>query len=122
MSEKDDNNLSGDYEGDATRSLMQAVERMRTRLHEATVNAPPQIYQAIERLREIAQDRFERTEHRISQIAHELGETEDDLLEWLKLDIRTLERRMLQSLIDASDESRVELQRWLRKEEEEEKK
>lgn len=109
MSEHEQNH----FEADATRDLMTALERIRSRLHEATVNAPPQIYQAIEELKQRTHDRLQQTEQKLSEIAHELGETEDDLLEWLKLDIRSLEQRLLQSLLNASDDSRVELKRWL---------
>lgn len=97
----------------AARSLSEALERVRTRLHEVEVNAPPQVYQAIERLREITQQGMDETEQRLSHLAHELGETEEDLIEWLRLDLRALERRLLSSLIDASDHSRAELRRWL---------
>lgn len=120
MADNDSNRLEENFESDATQSLMQAVERMRTRLHEAAVNAPPQIYQAIERLRELTQEQFASTGQRISTLAHELGESEEDLIEWLKLDIRTLELRLLQSLLSTTDTSRVELRQWLSQSDEEE--
>lgn len=102
-----------DFEPDASTMLTQAVERLRARLHEAAIHAPPQVYQAIERLRELAHESVERTEQQFSELAHELGESEEDLLEWLKLDIRSLEKRMLNSMLSASDTSRAELQKWL---------
>ena len=102
----------------ASKSLSDALERVRTRLHEAELNAPPQVYQALEALREKLQSRLEETETQLSQLAHEIGETEDDLLEWLKLDIRSLEKRLLESLLSASDKSRAELRQWLEGKEE----
>lgn len=111
MPDSDNNN----FQSDATSSLIHAMERLRTRLHEATVNAPPQIYQAIEELKQRTQSRLVHTEQQLSEIAHELGESEEDLLEWLKLDLRTLEQRLLEKFLSTTDASRVELQKWLNK-------
>ena len=47
-----------------------------------------------------------------------MGKNEEDLIEWLKLDIRSLEKRFLNSLMAATDTSRVELQQWLHREDE----
>lgn len=104
-------------EDNAATTLTQALERIRTRLHEVEIGAPPQIYQAIERLKEITHDSLTETEQRISHLAHELGEEEEDLIEWLKLDLRAVESRLLQSLLNTTDESRVELGRWLKTQE-----
>ncbi len=111
MPDSDNRNL----QADAANTLIQVMTGIRTRLHEATVNAPPQVYQAIEELKARVQSRLEHTEQQLSEIAHELGETEEDILEWLKLDIRSIENRFLQSLLNTTDSSRVEIQRWLNK-------
>jgi len=109
---------------DALGHLVAAYEKMLERVHEALERAEqdtiPSLKRSIEQAREkavelgeLSREEAERVagyvERDMKDAAGFLGETHQELADWLKFDLRMIESRLLEMFANVADRTRVEL-------------
>jgi len=109
---------------DALGHLVAAYEKMLERVHQALEHAEqdtiPTLKRSIEQAREKAVELGELTREEADRVATYverdmkdaagfLGETQQELSDWLKFDLRLIESRLLDMFANVADRTRVEL-------------
>lgn len=105
-------NLAQRITADAAETLQRSLKRLRQQLREAECQAPPPIFQMLEELRLTIAEDSDKARHKLREKLHSLGASEEEFLEWLQLDVRLLEQKLIKALSLAADPSKVDLAAW----------
>ncbi len=112
MSDNMSDNLGQQITQDAAATIEGHLKRLRLHLREAEVQAPMQVFQMIEELRNWIASDTDKARKGLLDALKRFGASEEEFLDWLQLDLQQLERKLLNAISQAADPSRVDLAAW----------
>lgn len=98
--------------GEIAEKLERSLNRLRQQLREAECSAPPPLFQMLEELRLIIAEDSDKARQRVQELLQSMGASEEEFLDWLRLDIELLEKKLLSAMSLAADPSQIDLAFW----------